>query len=128
MNKDYGFYLLEQGFTNVTSMSFYDVPIDHLAVIAPQVISTMLTKEEEGTAYAMSFDFPENSHQSLFDCLPQDFVKALQGAMGENFEQAVVYDFSQPLPLNITANLGEPQVAEKETFVPLVVQQVALLG
>ena len=80
MRPDYGAYLHAQGISPRVAQMFYDVPIDHISLTDLPSLTTLVTKVENGTEYAISFDFTDEAAAQLLAKAPAQAIAALDRA------------------------------------------------
>ncbi|MBK8536893.1 MAG: hypothetical protein IPL59_18450 [Candidatus Competibacteraceae bacterium] len=59
---DYGLYLLRKGVPPETRLVFFDLPIDHWTRPTLRTVSVILSTQEQGQEYAISFGFHRLPH------------------------------------------------------------------
>ncbi len=125
MRPDYGAYLHAQGFSPRIAQMFYDVPIDHISLTDMPSLTTLVTKVENGTEYAISFDFTDEAAAQLLAKAPAQALAALELAAGATSVRGRTVEFEQPLVVHLEARLTPLQRSPHEVFAPLLVHRVA---
>lgn len=128
MKPDYGMYLVRSGVSKDISQSFYDFPIDHLARVDRDIISTMKVIERDGNEFAVSFDVPKELFQELVMLFPKEDHPRLSEWISNPALLHPEIEFDLPVRVKcINAILGDKQIGQSgEHFIPFLVQSFAL--
>jgi hypothetical protein len=120
---DYGLAPIRSGVDPDFQAFFYTLHLDHISAIGPNQFTTLLTVMLEGSEHALSLDFSADQLNRILEhAQPATVARArrwLQQLCGE-----ATLDIPERITFGARASLGEEQQAEKERYVPLVIQEV----
>ena len=120
---DYGLALQCSGVSPDFISYFYTLHLDHISAIAPGQFTTMLRVGLDGVDHSRSLDFGADKLHLILEVAPPNTLSQVQtwllGLHGVETIQLV-----EPIAFGASACLGQEQRAEKESFVPLVIQEV----
>ncbi len=122
MFPDYGLMILRSGLGQVTQY-LYDVPLTHLSVSAPGLLTSIVNKVHAGVEYAVSFDLSPPFAEAVLAKLEPNERRAAIAALARARPGQTV-EFSYPVVVHLQARLGTPQRVTAEEFIPLVVEHV----
>ena len=121
---DYGLRLLQSGCAPDTDHIFYDFRLFSLAVLGEGQFSTMVEVPSEGEVLALSLDF---NWEQLKKILSKAEPKIQETILKELFRDSSSrrrIDFDGEVSFGVRARIGEPIQVKKETFVPLIAQEI----
>lgn len=121
---DYGLYLFSQGYPKDMVHYFYSIPMTHISIVNNQLFTTTTNIVTSGVEYAVSFDFEMGLVGNLVGLAPIYLQGEIMVGLAQNEGRAYTIEFSEPLPIGVSATLGEVQSAQKEKFMPLNVKKV----
>jgi hypothetical protein len=120
---DYGLALIRSGVSPDFESIFYSINIDHISVVAPGQFTTLFKMNLEGVEHALSLDFGRDKLDLILEmarpktCAKvQAWLRGLRGVSTIQLDEIITF--------GATTRLGVEQQAEKEKYVPLVIQQV----
>jgi hypothetical protein len=125
MKPDYGAYLHSKGVASGVTLLFCDVAVDHVSLTDIPNLTTLVNKVEDGTEYAISFDFTDEAAAHLLAKAPYDLSPALERAAQATTVRGRTVSFERPLVLHLEAKLTPLQRSPLEVFAPLLVHRVA---
>jgi len=125
MKPDYGAYLHSVGISPGVSLHFYDVPVSHVSLTDVPNLTTLINKVENGTEYAVSFDFTDDAAAHLLAKVPNGVLEALQDAAHASTVRERTVEFEAPVVVTLEATLTPLQQSPSEVFAPLLVRSVA---
>jgi hypothetical protein len=120
---DYGKALLRSGVSPNFESIFYTIIIDHISVVAPGEFTTLLNMNLEGVEHALSLDFGREKLDLILELAqPSSRMKVQSWLRGLNGVSTIQLD--EPITFGASALLGKEQQAEKERYIPLIIQRV----
>ena len=121
---DYGLRLINDGMSRDVVHNFYDFRLYNLSVLGPGQYSTMVEIPYDGGVYALSLDFNhEQLEQILLKAEPQ-LAAFLRGELSRDPSTPRMIDFEGEVVFGVRARLGELQKGQRESFVPLIAQEI----
>jgi hypothetical protein len=90
----------------------------------PIFFTTLVNILVSGMEYAVSFDFEMSLIGNLVGFAPLDIQGEIMVGLARKTGHPYTFSISRPFSIGIEATLGNPQIFEHETFVPLVVKKV----
>ena len=120
---DYGLALLRSGVNRDFESYFYSLRLQNITAIAPEKFTTMLVVNLNGVDHALSLDFSSDDLGDILDFADPATVARVRSWV-QGFHGVDTIELPQPIPFGARAALGEEQRAEKEIYVPLIVQEV----
>lgn len=121
---DYGLKLKTQGASADFDVHLVDFRLYDIAVVGSDLFTTMVNMNYDGEMHAATFDFNTDILMQIYELYPDALAKFIEDGKAGNWFQGYRGEFAEPLALSIHAKLGEPQMAEQEQYVPLVIQSV----
>ena len=120
---DYGLALQRSGASPDFESVFYTININHISVVAPGEFTTLLNMNLEGVEHALSLDFGREKLDLILKMAqPKTRMKAQSWLRGLNGVSTIQLD--EPITFGASARLGKEQQAEKERYVPLIIDDV----
>jgi hypothetical protein len=120
---DYGLSLVRSGVRADFESVFYTINLDHISAVAPGQFTTLFNMKLEGEEHALSLDFGADKLDLILEMASpksrfqvQEWLRGLKGVATIQLEEQISF--------GATARLGQEQKAEKEHYVPLIIQQV----
>jgi len=121
---DYGLMLVNRGFGPNVDHLYYNFPLLSLTILGPGRYSTTVEQPFEGQMYALSLDFNEEQLEAILSKASTDLRLFLHDAISRDPATPRAIDFTDSVSFGVRAHLGRVQQGERESFVPLVVQEV----
>ncbi|GBU09587.1 hypothetical protein AwWohl_07250 [Gammaproteobacteria bacterium] len=127
MKPDYGVFLLNSHDNKDMAHYFYGIRVDHFSRIDAETISTMVSKLEDSTEYAISFDIKLDHINKVLEAVKEpsvhsEFIAWLNNpkSLFTSFEFDSLIEFAV-----ICAKLGDIQAGSgNENFIPLLVTNI----
>lgn len=124
MKPDYGAYLHARGISTRAVLAFDRVPVDHVSLTDVPSLTTMVNRVEDGTEYAVSFDFTDEAAAHLLAKAPPESLAALERAAGAALASHRTVRFNPPILARLEARLTPLQRSPQEVFATLLVHRV----
>lgn len=118
---DFGMKLKQLGLDQNILLIMLGVKLNMYAMINPDLYTVTANCEFADREHCVSYDFTRNQLQQALACLPKELNEAFNNALNTAPFQAAA---ELAIELDLTVKLGEETKAEKETFVPLIVEEV----
>jgi hypothetical protein len=121
---DYGLRLMNEGVSPRMDQFFYDFRLYSLSVLGRGQYSTMVEIPYQGEPHALSLDFNHQQlNQVLSKATPQlrAFITA---ELAADPDSPRTIEFDGEISFGVRARLGRLQKVHKESFVPLVAQEI----
>ena len=120
---DYGLTLLRSGVNRDFQSIFYTLHLDHISATGPTQFTTLFTVKLDGCDHALSLDFSADDLNHILEYAHPEtssrvraWVQRLRGPETLNIPERITF--------GARATLGEEQQAEKERYIPLIIQEV----
>lgn len=121
---DYGLRLMKEGYSPTVDQFFYDFRLFSLTVLGRGQYSTMVEMPYAGQVHALSLDINETQlNQILSKATPQLRSFILGQLIGDPDTPRTI-DFAGEVSFGVRARLGQIQKLQRESFVPLVAQEI----
>ncbi|HEY5909372.1 MAG TPA: hypothetical protein VJA21_02080 [Verrucomicrobiae bacterium] len=120
---DYGLTLLNRGVHQDFRCYFYTLYLDHISSIGTDLFTTVLNLMLEGKMYSLSLDFSGAILKDMLEKADPE-TAVLVRRWTDNLHGYAMIELPRKLTVGVRLALGEKQNAEKETYVPFVVEQV----
>lgn len=121
---DYGLRLMSDGISRDVDQVFHDFRLYSLTVLGPGQYSTMVEMPLAGELHALSLDFNQQQlDQILLKASPQ-IASFLRSELRADPATQRTIDFQGEVTFGVRARLGEVQKLPRESFVPLVAQEI----
>ena len=118
---DFGLKLKHIGVTQDTTLIMPGVRLNLYAMINSNLFTASANCDFADRKHCASYDFTSNQLQQALSCLPEELKVAFNSALNTAPFQAAA---ELAIELDLKVKLGEETTVEKETFVPLVVEEV----
>lgn len=121
--KDLGLHLKRLGFDIFDSLIFFDVPINHIGQLDPDLFTLSGAVKDDGQSYVVSFDFGQKAFEQLKGLIPEK-AYSLLSIRKSDARQAVKFPDRVYL-VNIDCRIGENlEENENEIFLPMSVNKI----
>ena len=120
---DYGLALLRTGVNRDFQSFFYTLHLDHITAIGPNQFTTLITVMLEGSEHALSLDFSADDLNDILEHA-QPATASRARTWVQQLRGVATLDIPEHITFGARAALGEEQQAEKERYVPLIIQEV----
>jgi hypothetical protein len=121
---DYGLRLLKDGVSSTVDHCFYDFRLYSLAVIARGQYSTMVELPYGEEVYALSLDFSQSQLDQILAKASPSLQQYIRAQLSADPATPRRIDFDGEVSFGVRARLGTLQQASKESFVPLLAQEI----
>lgn len=121
---DYGLRLLKEGFTSAVALNFYDFRLYSLTVLGRGQYSTMVEMPYAGEPHALSLDFDQNQLDQMLAKAPPPLRAFLKDQLAADPATPRTIDFDGSVTFGVRARLGQMQKVQRESFVPLVAEEI----
>jgi hypothetical protein len=121
---DYGLRLMNTGVGREVDHFFYSFRLYSLTVLNRGQYSTMVDLPCESEVCALSLDFNEGQLEQILAKASPELVAFLRKEISRDPSSPRTIDFEGEVAFAVRARLGQLQVVQRESFVPLVVQEI----
>ncbi len=121
---DYGLRLRNDGISREVDQFFYDFRLYSLIVLGRGQYSTGVEMPLVGELHALSFDFNQEQLEQILSKAPPQIAVYLRQELSRDPVTPRTIDFEGEVVFGVRARLGELQRAQRESFVPLVAQEI----
>jgi hypothetical protein len=121
---DYGLYLLRSGISTEVVHYFSDFRLYSLTILGSDQYSTMVEIPHGGETYALSLDFNKDQLNQILKKANNDIVTVITSELERDPTTPRTIDFEGFVSFAVRARLGRIQTVTRESFVPLVAQEV----
>lgn len=121
---DYGIRLLKDAVSSTVDHRFYDFRLYSLSVIARGQYSTMVDLPYDGQVYALSLDFSESHLDEILAKASPELRLHIRAQLLADPATPRTIDFEGEVSFGVRARLGALQKVQRESFVPLVAQEI----
>jgi hypothetical protein len=121
---DYGLRLRQEGISSNVDQTFYDFRLYSLTVLGLGQYSTMVEVPYAGKAHALSLDFDEKQLANILLKAPAQLRAYVMAQLKADPARPRTIEFDGEVRFGVRARLGKAQQIERESFVPLVVQEI----
>ena len=122
---DFGLRLIRDGASPDLDIHIVPFELDHISIVNDELFTTISNMEFDGEPHAVSLDFGVEVLKAIHALCPDEIAQFIAGQLSENSFEGYTIELPEPVALAVTARLGEIQTAEKEQYVPLIVQSVS---
>lgn len=120
---DYGLALLRSGVNRDFQSFFYTLHLDHISATGPNQFTTLFTVMLEGRDHALSLDFSADDLNYILEHAQSETASRVR-AWVQRLRGPETLNIPERITFGARATLGEEQQAEKERYVPLIIQEV----
>jgi hypothetical protein len=120
---DYGLALLRSGVNRDFQSYFYALHLDHITAVGPNQFTTLFNVMYDGKEHALSLDFGADELNDILDFAEPATASEIRGWV-QRLRGVDTLNLPKRVTFGARASLGEEQRAEKERYVPLIVQEV----
>jgi hypothetical protein len=103
---------------------FHDFRLYSLTVLGRGQYSTMVEVPSEGELCALSLDFSQQQLEQILSEAPPKVASFLRKEIARDPSSPRTIDFDGEVAFKVRARLGQPQVVQRETFVPFIAQEI----
>jgi hypothetical protein len=121
---DYGLQLMNSGVGGDVDHSFHDFRLYSLTVLGPGQYSTMVDFPWEGEVCALSLDFSQRQLEQILSKASPELSGFVRDQVSRDPSSPRTIDFDGEVAFAVRARLGQLQVIQRESFVPLVAQAI----
>jgi hypothetical protein len=121
---DYGLRLLREGITPKVGLSFYDFRLFSLTVLGCGQYSTMVEKPYGGQLHTLSLDFNQSQLDQILAKAAPQLAAFIRAELNRDPVSPRTIDFEGEVAFGVHARLGQIQKVKRESFVPLVAQEI----
>jgi hypothetical protein len=120
---DYGLALLRSGVNRDFQSSFYALHLDHITAISANQFTTLITIMLNGAEHALSLDFTTDELNDILEhALPRTAARVR--AWVQQLRSVGTLEIPERIMFGAHASFGKEQQAEKERYLPFVIQKV----
>lgn len=123
---DYGLYLMNKGISRDVDHSFCDFRLYSLTVLGHGQYSTMVDLPFAGKLYALSLDFNQKQLEQILTKASPQLLSFIKEELSRDPFTPRTIDFVGEVVFGVRARLGQLQKVKKESFVPLVAQEIMI--
>ena len=120
---DYGFRLMRTGVGGDVDQFFHDFRLYSLTVLGGGQYSTMVDVPSDGEVCALSLDFDHRQLEQILSKASPELAAFLRKEISRDPSPRTI-DFDGEVAFGVRARLGQLQVVQRESFVPLVAQEI----
>ena len=120
---DYGMAFLKRGVHRDFEANFYTIHIDHISRTGRDTFTTLLTTALDGEQYALSLDFTANILEDILEHAKPQTASRVR-LWEQDLHSPMTIDLPEHITIGVRATLGEEQHAEKESYVPFIIQKI----
>jgi len=121
---DYGERLMNDGISQDIDQFFYDFRLYSLTVLGEGEYSTMVEMPVAGELHALSLDFNQKQLDQILSKASPQIVSLIRKELACDPTTPRTIDFEGEVVFGVRARLGQPQKVQRESFVPLVAQEI----
>ena len=121
---DYGLRLMRDGISNDVDQYFYDFRLFSLTVLGLGQYSTMVELPYEGQLHAFSLDFNQEQLGQILSKASPHLTALLRAELTRDPASPRTIDFEGEVSFGVRTRLGQLQKVQRESFVPLVAQEI----
>ncbi|MDQ3398023.1 MAG: hypothetical protein M3511_09685 [Deinococcota bacterium] len=122
---DFGLRLIRDGASPDMDVHIVPFELDHISIVSDELFTTISNMEFDGEPHAVSLDFGVKILEAIRVLCSDEIAQFIAGQLSANSFEGYTIELPEPVALAVTARLGKMQTAEKEQYVPLVVQSVS---
>ena len=120
---DYGLALIRAGVNRDLQSNFYTLHLDHISAICPGQFTTLITVILNEAEHALTLDFDEDKLNDILERAQPATVSRVRAWLS-SLQDVGTLEIPEHITFGACASLGEEQRAEKEIYVPLIIQEV----
>jgi hypothetical protein len=121
---DYGLRQMNDGVSRNVDQYFYDFRLYSLTVLGLGQYSTMVEIPFSGELHALSLDFNQKQLDQILSKAPPQISAFIGKELTRDPYSPRTLDFEGQVVFGVRARLGEIQKVQRESFVPLIVQEI----
>ncbi len=121
---DYGLRQMNDGISRNVDQCFYDFRLYSLTVFGRGQYSTMVEMPLAGELHALSLDFNQGQLDQILAKASPKTALFLRKELSRDPSTQRTIDFEGEVVFGVRARLGELQKVQRESFVPLIAQEI----
>jgi hypothetical protein len=121
---DYGLRQMNDGVSRNVDQYFYDFRLYSLTVLGRGEYSTMVEIPFFGEIHALSLDFNQIHLDQILSKAPPQISTFIRKELTRDPSTPRTLDFEGQVVFGVRARLGEIQKVQRESFVPLIAQEI----
>lgn len=121
---DYGLRLMKDGVSPEVDQFFYDFRLFSLTVFGSGQFSTMVELPIAGEMHALSLDFNQKQLEQILSKAPAPVAAFISNELSGDPSTPRTIDFEGEAVFGVRTRLGQLQQVQRESFVPLVAQEI----
>lgn len=121
---DYGLRQMREGVSRDVDLYFYDFPLYSLTVLGRGQYSTMVDIHFAGELHALSLDFNQNQLDQILSKASPKITLFIRKELMRDPLTPRTFDLEGEVVFGVRARLGELQKVKRESFVPLIAQEI----
>lgn len=121
---DYGLRQMNDGVSRNVDQFFYDFRLYSLTVLGRGQYSTMVEIPLAGELHALSLDFNQNQLDQILYRAPPQISSFIRKELTRDPSGPRTLDFEGQVVFGVRVRLGEVQKVQRESFVPLIAQEI----
>jgi len=121
---DYGLRLLKEGVSPTMDQFFYDFRLYSLSLLGRGQYSTMVEIPYAGQLHALSLDFNQQQLNQILSKATPQLRTLIIAELAADPDSPRTIEFDGEISFGVRARLGQLQKVPKESFVPLVAQEI----
>jgi hypothetical protein len=122
--EDYGMRLLRDGLSVDLDHFFYDFRLYSLSILGLGRFSTSVEMPYGGELLALSLDFNQGQLEQILSKGSPELRTFIEGELALDSMTPRSIDFDGFISFGVRARFGDVQQVERESFVPLVAQEI----
>jgi len=121
---DYGLRQMNDGISRDVDQNFYDFRLYSLTVLGRGQYSTMVDIPFAGELHALSLDFNQKQLDQILSKASPQIASFIRKELTRDPSTPRTLDFEGEVVFGVRARIGELQKVQRESFVPLVAQEI----
>ena len=121
---DYGLRQINEGLSRDLDQYFYDFRLYNLSVLGRGQYSTMVEIPFAGELHALSLDFNQKQLDQILSKASSQIASFLRKEIALDPSTPRTIDLEGEVAFGFRARLGQLQKVQRESFVPLVAQEI----
>ena len=121
---DYGLRQINEGLSRDLDQYFYDFPLYSLSVLGRGQYSATVEMPLAGEFHALSLDFNQEQLDKILSKASSQIASFLRKELASDPSTPRRLDFEGVVVFTVRARLGQLQKVQRESFVPLVAQEI----
>lgn len=125
---DYGLHILSSGWSKSAPIYLLNCSLDHISILEEGKYRATMGRTTSGKKFAITYDFGEDVLQEIMKIVPEHIRRLInKGIEGQKNDPPNIFtvEFNELVPISgFAAHLGSVERAEREDFVPLIVERL----